>query len=70
MAKIKKEIIEINGRTLYKTYHDKYKIKKVGTEEIYSEAVDVKPTEYELTDIEIEKYEDYEERIKDREEQN
>lgn len=49
-----KETITIDNRTLYKTYHDKYKIKKVGTNEVYDEAIDVKPTEYEITDIEKE----------------
>ena len=48
---MKKETIVIDNRTLYKTYHDTYKIKKVGTNEVYDEAIDVKPTEYELTDI-------------------
>jgi hypothetical protein len=47
-----KETIIIDNRTLYKTYHDKYKIKKVGTNEVYDEAIDIKQTEYELTDIE------------------
>lgn len=47
-----KETIVIDNRTLYKTYHDKYKIKKVETNEVYDEAIDVSPTEYELTDIE------------------
>lgn len=53
---MKKETIEIDGRTLYKTYHEKYQIKKVGTNEIYTEAIDIQPTEYELTNIEIPKY--------------
>lgn len=46
-----KETLEIDGRTLYKTYHETYKIKKVGTEEIYDEAIDVTPTEYKITKI-------------------
>lgn len=38
-----------------KTYSDENKyIRKVGTEEIYSEAIDVREYEYEETDKEIE----------------
>ena len=56
-----KETIVIDNRTLYKTYHDKYKVKKVGTNEVYDEAIDVDPTEYELTDIEKTIEDEYEE---------
>ena len=48
---MKKETIIIDGRTLYKTYHDEFKIKQVRTNKIYSEAIDIEPTEYILTDI-------------------
>lgn len=50
-----------DGVKLYKTYSDANKyIYKLGTEEVYSEAIDVEdaPYEYEETDREIEKYED------------
>lgn len=46
-----------DGVNLYKTYSDDYyKIKKVGTEEIYEEAIDVENTSYtyEETTIPIE----------------
>ena len=43
-----------DGVNLYRTYSDANKyIKKVGTEEIYSEAIDVREYEYEETDKEI-----------------
>ena len=51
---MKKETIIIDGRTLYKTYHDEFKIKQKKTNIIYSEAIDIEPTEYVLTDIPIE----------------
>jgi hypothetical protein len=50
-----------DGVNLYKTYSDKDKyIKKVGTEELYSEAIDIDgaPYVYEETDIDIEKLEE------------
>ena len=44
-----------DGVNLYRTYSDANKyIKKVGTEEIYSEAIDVRDYEYEETDKKIE----------------
>ncbi len=46
------EIIEINGKQ-YKRYGDEvYKIRKVGTDEIYDEAIDLMTAtfQYELTD--------------------
>lgn len=44
---IKQETIILNGRELTKTYSDSgYKIRKVGTDEIYSEALDI-PNRYE-----------------------
>lgn len=53
-----------DGINLYRTYSDANKyIKKVGTEEIYSEAIDVEdaPFTYEETEQEIEKVEAEEE---------
>jgi hypothetical protein len=38
---IKKENIIINNKKFIKTYSDKYKIKKIGTNDIYDEAVDI-----------------------------
>ncbi len=46
-----------DGVNLYRTYSDEdYKIKKVGTDEIYDEAVDVEnaPYEYEETTEKVE----------------
>lgn len=46
-----------DGVNLYKTYSDEqYMIRKIGTDEIYDEAIDVEnaPYEYEETDIKIE----------------
>lgn len=51
------ENFEVNGGIFCRTYSDKnMMIRKVGTEEIYSEAVDVKPCrfEYEETNISVE----------------
>jgi hypothetical protein len=50
-----------DGVNLYRTYSDKgVQIRKVGTDEIYDEAVDVEsaPFTYEETDIAIEDYPD------------
>lgn len=49
-----------DGVRLYKTYSDSNKyIHKIGTEEVYSEAIDVEnsPYEYEETEREIEEFE-------------
>lgn len=46
-----------DGVLLYRTYSDEgFYIRKVGTDEVYSEAIDVEnaPYEYEETDIPIE----------------
>ena len=46
-----------DGVTLYKTYSDEsYRIQKVGTDEIYDEAIDVESSNYEYieTDEKIE----------------
>ena len=44
---IKQETITINGRELTETYSDSgFKIKKIGTDEIYDKAIDI-PNKYE-----------------------
>lgn len=49
-----------DGAKLFRTYsNDGKMIRKVGTDEMYSEAIDVKEYEYEETDKEIENIEDY-----------
>lgn len=62
MSVIKEHYItRSDGTELYRTYSDRgVYIRKVGTEEIYSEAVDIAdaPYEYEETDTAIEKYSD------------
>lgn len=53
----------MDGVNLFRTYSDENKyIKKVGTNEEYSEAIDIEgaPYTYEETDKEIEQYEDIE----------
>ena len=53
--------IREDGVNLYRTYSDNKKyIKKVDTDEVYSEAIDVEfaPYKYVETDIEIENYEE------------
>ena len=48
-----------DGVNLYKTYSDEQlKIKKIGTDEIYDEAIDVEtaPYEYEETEEKIEEF--------------
>jgi len=48
---IKIEIVEIDGMTFTKTYSDNgLKIRKIGTNEIYTETYDVLNFEYEETD--------------------
>lgn len=54
-------VVEKYGNNLIKTYSDSNKyIRKYGTEEVYSEAVDIEgaPYEYIETDEEIEKFEE------------
>lgn len=51
----------MDGVNLYRTYSDANKyIQKIGTTEVYSEAIDVEnaPYKYEETDKEIEQYEE------------
>lgn len=62
---LRKEFYEkrYDGIDLYRTYSDlNFKIKKVGTNEIYDEAIDVEdaPYEYEETNIPIEEIPDEE----------
>ena len=54
-----KETVPINRCEFTRTYSDTYKIRKIGTDEIYSEAVDLPDTgfSYIETDIEIEEEE-------------
>ena len=44
---IKTETIELNGKQFKRTYSDTYKIKKIGIEEVYDEAVDILSANYE-----------------------
>lgn len=44
---IKTETIELNGKQFKRTYSDTYKIKKIGTDEVYNEAVDILSANYE-----------------------
>ena len=44
------ENIIINGRPLIKTSSDTFLIRKVGTTEVYTEAIDVAETAYEETE--------------------
>ena len=56
------------GNDLVKTYSDKgMMIRKIGTEELYSEAIDPKRfnREYEETDIQIEQHEEIDEVLED-----
>lgn len=51
-----------DGVKLYKTYsNEKYLIKKVGTEEIYSEAIDVESSNFEYVETEEKIEEDIDE---------
>ena len=49
-----KETVTINGREFTRTYSDTYKIRKIGTDEIYTDAMDVSDYQYEETDIPLE----------------
>ena len=58
---VKVEKITINGKEFKKTYSDEgYYIQKKGTEQVYSEAIDIPSAkyEYEETDKKIEKQEE------------
>jgi hypothetical protein len=47
------ETITIDGREFTHTHSDTYKIRKIGTDEIYEDAMDILDFEYEETDIPI-----------------
>jgi hypothetical protein len=49
-----KETVTINGREFTHTHSDTYKIRKIGTDEIYTEAMDVLDYQYEETDMPLE----------------
>jgi hypothetical protein len=49
-----KETVTIDGRVFTHTHSDTYKIRKIGTDEIYTDAMDVLDYTYEETDIPIE----------------
>ena len=56
---VKENITREDGVVLVRTYSNENKyICKVGTDEMYSEAIDVKEYEYEETDVLIEKIEE------------
>ena len=46
-----KETVTIDGRVFTHTHSDTYKIRKIGTDEIYTDAMDVLDYQYEETDI-------------------
>jgi hypothetical protein len=48
---ISTETVTIDGRQFTHTYSDTFKIRKVGTDEIYTDAMDVLDYTYEETDI-------------------
>jgi hypothetical protein len=48
---ISTETVTIDGREFTHTYSDTFKIRKVGTDEIYTDALDVLDFQYEETDI-------------------
>lgn len=48
---ISTEPVTIDGREFTYTYSDTYMIRKVGTDEIYTDAIDVLDFQYEETDI-------------------
>ena len=47
---ISTETVTIDGREFTHTYSDTYLIRKVGTDEVYDDAIDILPFEYEETD--------------------
>ncbi len=48
---IRTETVTIDGCEFTHTYSDTFKIRKVGTNEIYTDAIDVLDFQYEETDI-------------------
>lgn len=49
-----KETVTIDGRVFTHTYSDTYKIRKIGTDEIYTDVMDVLDYQYEETDMPLE----------------
>ena len=62
---ISTETVTIDGREFTYTYSDTFKIRKVGTDEIYTDAMDVLPYEYEETDIALDTQPPTEDELKD-----
>ena len=54
---ITKEQITINGREFIRTFSDTYKIQKVGTNDVYGEAIDIADYKYTETNELLEKLE-------------
>lgn len=55
----------IDGREFTHTYSDTYLIRKVGTDEIYTDAMDVLDFQYEETDIPLDTQPPTEDELKD-----
>ena len=51
---IKTETVTINNKTFHHTYSDSYLIRKIGTDEIYTDALDVTAQQYEETELILE----------------
>ena len=49
-----KETVTIDGHVFTRTYSDTYKIRKIGTDEIYTDTMDVSDYQYEETDMPLE----------------
>ena len=49
-----KETVTIDGRVFTHTHSDTCKIRKIGTDEIYTDAMDVLDYQYEETDMPLE----------------
>ena len=59
------ETITIDGREFTHTYSDTFKIRKVGTDEIYEDAMDMLDFQYEETDIPLDTQPPTEDELKD-----
>ena len=62
---ISTETATIDGREFTHTYSDTYLIRKVGTDEIYTDAMDVLDFQYEETDIPLDTQPPTEDELKD-----
>ena len=60
-----KGTVTIDGRVFTHTYSDTYKIRKIGTDEIYTDAMDVLDYQYEETDIPLDTQPPTEDELKD-----